>query len=104
MRLKERQLLEVEIARRVCKTGALGSVTEAFSEEKIRVRASVLPESGAYSVQDGGLKSGKGLRIIVPKDTPVSDGDGVWLDGEMYVVSSVHAWRAHTELDCAHRA
>ena len=100
MRLKERQLLEVEIAPRACVKGALGSVTEGFGE-KVSVRASVLPQSGACSVQEGGLKSGKGLKIIIPKDIPVSEGDGVWLGGEMYTVSSVHAWRAHAELDCA---
>ena len=100
MRLKERELIAVEIAPRVCVKGALGSLTEAFSDQKTIVRASVLPESRAYSAGEGGLKSGKGLKIIIPKDISVSEGDGVWVNGELYVISFVCRWRAHAELEC----
>ena len=100
MRLKERELVTVQIAPRVCVKGALGSVTAGFGE-KISVRASVLPENRAYSQSDAGIKSGEAIRIIIPKDAPVSEGDGVWLDGRQYAVSAAHKWRAHTELECA---
>ena len=100
MRLKERQLVTVEIAPRVCVKGPLGSVTEAFGE-KVSVRASVLPENRAYAQSDAGIRSGEAVKIIIPKDVTVSAGDGVFMDGAIYVVSSVQKWRAHIELECA---
>ena len=100
MRLKERELVTIEIAPRVCVKGALGSVNAGFGERKA-VRASVLPENRAFSIRESGLVSGAALRIIVPKDIFVSEGDGVWVSGEAYTVSSVCRWRAHAELTCA---
>ena len=100
MRLRERDLVTIRIAPRVCVKGALGSVSAGFGERKA-VRASVLPENRAISIRESGLASGAALRIIIPKDTAVSEGDGVWLNGEAYTVSSVCRWRAHAELTCA---
>jgi len=101
MRLKERERIAVEIAARACVEGPLGSVSSGFSDERIRVRASVLPESGAYGIRENGLKSGEGLRLLVPADSVVSEGDGVWVEGKGYEVISVRKWRAHAELECA---
>lgn len=100
MRLKERELAAVEIAPRVCVKGALGSVTAGFGE-RICVRASVLPDDQAFSAGEGGLKSGERLAVIVPKDIPVSEGDGLFMDGKAYKILSVRNWRAHRELTCA---
>ena len=100
MRLKERELVRIEIAERACEKGPLGGVTEAFGD-KISVRASVLPEDKAFSVREGGLRGGEAVKIIIPKDVSVSAGDGVFMDGDTYVVSFVRCWRAHTELECA---
>ena len=99
MRLKERELVLIEIAPRVCVRGALGGVTEGFGE-KTSVRGSVLPEDKPFSIGKAGLKGGEAIRIIVPVDTPVSAGDGVFTGGEVYVVSSVRHWRAHIEMEC----
>ena len=100
MRLKERELVMVEIAPRVCVKGALGSATADFGE-KTCVRASVLPDDQAFSAGEGGLKSGEGLAVIIPKDIPVSEGDGLFADGKVYEILSVRSWRAHRELTCA---
>ncbi len=100
MRLKERELSTVQIAPRACVKGPLGSVTAAFGE-KTDVRASVLPGDKVFSAGEGGLKSGEGITVIIPKDIPVSEGDGLFLDGKTYEVQSVRKWRAHAELECA---
>lgn len=103
MRLKERELTTVEIAARVCARGALGSVIEGFSDERKAVRASILPEDVSFSTGESGLKTGGALRLIIPKDVSVSEGDGLWMDGALYVVASVRRWRAHAELACVRR-
>ena len=100
MRLKERSLVTVEIAPRVCVKGALGSVTAGFGE-RICVRASVLPDDQAFSAGEGGLESGEGLVAIISKDVSVSEGDGLFTDGKVYEILSVRSWRAHRELTCA---
>lgn len=100
MRLKERELVTVEIAPRACVKGALGSVNAGFGE-KASVRASVLPDHQICRPGEGGLVSGAAVRIIIPGDVCVCEGDGVWLDGRQYTVSAAHKWRAHTELECA---
>ena len=100
MRLKERETVTVQIAPRVCVKGPLGSVTADFGE-RTAVRASVLPADRPFSAGGSGLASGEGIAVIIPKDIPVSEGDGLFLDGKSYEIRSVRRWRAHAELECA---
>lgn len=64
------------------------------------MRASILPEEGRLEADVRGLKSGERLRLLVPADTKVQVGDGVSMDGGMYLVLSVARWSAHLELEC----
>jgi hypothetical protein len=80
--------------------GELGGRAEVFSGDRIPVRASVLPEEGRLDADGRGLKSGERLRLLVPADTRVQVGDGVAMDGRMYLVLSVARWSAHLELEC----
>ena len=51
MRLKERQLVSIEIAPRACVKGALDSVTEGFGEKtKLSARA-ICSRSGSFTPQ-----------------------------------------------------
>ena len=104
MRLKERELIDVQLAKRIAKAGALGSRPEAFSEEKIPFRASLLPESGNLQSTQAGLKSGAKIRLLTGDDLAVKPGDGVWAKGDFYIVETVNRWSAHQEILCGARA
>ena len=104
MRLMERTLKEIAIARRVESKGYLGGRAEAFSGERTLVRGSVLPENGELQVGEAGLSSGKKIRLLVPADTAVQEGDAAYVDEGMFIVKSVSPWTAHLELTCAARA
>ena len=104
MRLKERALTEAHLVRRISKSGSLGSRPEAFSEEKIPFRASVLPEGGEMQAKERGLHSGAKIRLLTGDDLGVTPGDGVYVDGDFYVVRAVNKWTAHVEILCGARA
>ena len=104
MRLKERELIQALLARRIEKTGALGSCPEAFSQEKIPFRASLLPDGGGMQVRQSGLASGAKIRLLTGDDLSVRPGDGVHVGGEFYIVRTVNKWSAHRELLCEARA
>jgi len=96
----ERTLVKVEIAPRIRRTGALGSWMQAFSDERIAVRASVLPKEGRLDMQRSGLHALERRRVLVPADTPVQLGDAVVIGGEYFTVGNIERWQAHMALDC----
>ena len=100
MRLVERTLTQLEIAPRISQTGALGSRRQAFSDEHIAVRGSVLPLKGRMDVQRSGLKALDRRRVLVPADTPVHAGDALVIGGEYFTVVNIERWQGHKELDC----
>lgn len=104
MRLTERSLKEIRIAPRVRRSGVLGERAEGFSQETILLRGSVLPENGALSAGEKGLRSGRRLLLLVPADAQAKVGDGAWVDGEMYLICAARRWSAHLELECEARA
>ena len=104
MRLHERTLQTVRIAPRLHATGTLGGTSEAFSTVLTDARASVLPEDGGLQQKERGLVNRAALRLLVPVDTTVSVGDGVYVGEALYVVRDVQRWTAHLELRCEARA
>ena len=100
MRLLERTLVKAEIAPRIHKTGALGSRMQAFSDERIAVRASILPEKGGLDAQRSGLNAHERRRVLVPVDTPVRLGDAVVIGGEYFTVVNIERWQSHMALNC----
>ena len=103
MRLRERELAEAHLVRRIREPGVLGSRPEAFSRERMPFRASVLPESGQMQAEAYGLSSGKRLRLLTDAGLEAKACDGVWLQDAFYVILSVRRWTAHQELECEAR-
>ena len=104
MRLKERELIEARLVKRVRREGALGSVPEAFSDAGIPFRASRLGEGGAMESTQRGLKSGEKIRLLTGCGLDVRAGDGVYAGDGFYIVQSVQRWIAHQEMICEARA
>lgn len=104
MRLKEREQIGAYLIRRMAKSGSLGSRPEAFSEEKIPFRASVLPEGGQMQVRQNGLHTGANIRLLTGDDLCVTPGDGVIVGEDFYIVQTVNKWTAHIEILCGARA
>lgn len=100
MRLKERTLTDVQLARRVCVPGALGGMAEAFSGETLSLRASVLPDGGELAVDEKGASDGARLRLLLPADARAACGDGVWVNGALWRIIAVRRWTAHVEWIC----
>lgn len=100
MRLKERTLIEIRIAPRLRKTGALGGAAEAFSEDTLTLRASRLPEGGDFSMDGRGASCPDRLRLIAAADASVRPGDGAWVEGRLYRILTVRRWTAHVEMIC----
>ena len=104
MRLKERELTQAFLVKRVHENASLGSCPEAFSPEKIPFRASLLPEDGELRVNQYGLKSGAKIRLLAANDLAVKVGDGVYAADGFYIVQTVNRWSAHQEIICGARA
>lgn len=100
MRLTERTLQPVSIHARVTAAGASGGRARALSSGGVNVRASVLPEGGEISARERGDVRADRLRLLVPEDTTVAAGDGVSVNGRMYIAACVNRWQAHLELIC----
>lgn len=100
MRLKERTLITIEIAPRIESTDALGGRSEAFSQQHISLRASCLPECDDLKIGENGLKNGEGVKLLVPGDAQVKQGDAVLIGEKQYIVRRVARWTAHTEIEC----
>lgn len=100
MRLAERTRERVEFAQKVCESGALGGRAEGFSDARVRLWASVLPESGRTEALQRGVACRERLRLLVPADAKLACGDGAWVRGRAYRILSVQRWTAHLELEC----
>ena len=92
------------LVKRVEKTGSFGSRPEAFSNERISFRASILPDGGEIGRDERGMLPGKKLRLLAARDLNAAAGDGVYVDGEFFIIRSARKWTAHLELDCGARA
>ena len=100
MRLAERTLVLVYLAPRMQISGELGGISEGFSDERLPVRASILPEESKLSPEEKGAKHREGLRLLVPVHAAAKVGDGVCIGGDMYRIAGVKRWAAHCELAC----
>ena len=94
MRLKERGLTEAYLVRRIAESGALGSRPEAFSEEKIPFRASILPDGGEMQAKERGLYSGAKIRLLTGDNLCVRPGDGIYVGEDFYIVQAVNKWKS----------
>ena len=104
MRLRERELITAELAKRTDVPGPMGGRPEVFSEEKTAFRASLLFEDGGLETTPRGLVSGEKIRLLAPAGLDVQAGDGVYVEGRLYAVLSVKKWTAHRELVCGARS
>lgn len=97
MRLLERTLREVLIAPRQVSTDALGARLEGFSQEKRRVRASVIPSTEGLRAHESGLLRPQTMCLLLAADAQVNVGDGVCIDGEApeWRCAQVERWSAH---------
>ena len=93
-------MIRAQLAKRIARTGALSGRPQAFSEEKISFRASLLPESGSLQAKEYGLKSGKRIRLLADSGLDAKAGDGVYIGDDFFIVQSVMRWTAHIELLC----
>ena len=100
MRLKERTLVSIELAPRVEATDALGGRNEAFSQQHISLRASVLPECDDLMIAENGLRDGEAVKLLIPADAQVKQGDAVLIGQRRYLVRRIARWTAHTEIEC----
>lgn len=108
MRLFERTLADVRIARRDTEKDALGHIRERFDiDGAAYARASILPltnalgehakglENTPYGVRKTGVK-----RLLLPADAPIDEGDGVLFPGDTavcWVCVRVDRWSMHKE-------
>lgn len=98
MRLLERTLRWVALAPRVVRQDDLGGVTEGFSEQVTRVRASVIPSgSNVLRQAEPGLWQSSTMCLLLPLDAPIAPGDGITLDGDAsrWRCVDVQKWSAH---------
>ena len=98
MRLLERTLKQLYICPALTATDALGAKTRAFSDERIAVRASLIPAEGALEAAEPGLVSRKRCLALMSADAPLVAGDGVAESaaGEPeWLCTDVRGWTAH---------
>ena len=100
MRLKESTLAVAYLAPRIAVRGKLGGMAEGFSDRRIALRASVLPDGGGLSTQERGAVNRERLRLLVPGDTAARCGDGIFFGNAMWRIVELQRWSAHTELVC----
>ena len=93
-------LQTVYLAPRVSAAGTLGGLAERFSDERIPIRASILPGEGGLSIDERGALSRAKLRLLVPGDAKAKCGDGVVIGERMHRIVQVQGWSAHIELLC----
>ena len=98
MRLKESRLERVYLVPAAASAGYLGGLAECFSDERIPLRASILPEEGGLSADERGALSRSRLCLLVPGDAKAKCGDGVAIGDKMHRVVRVQRWSAHIEL------
>ena len=100
MRLCERTLVQVWLVRRMHQQGELGGIAECFGEERMPLRASLLPEDGGLSIEERGAVRRERLRLLVPAAAGAAAGDGIWVEDTLWRIRSVQRWTAHVELTC----
>ena len=97
MRRVERTLKWVSIAPRAVAADALGGVVEGFSEQRRRVRASVIPSTGGLVNHATGLREVQSMCLLMPVDAEIAVGDGVCVDADEpeWRCVEVAQWSAH---------
>lgn len=100
MRLKESTLTMVYLAPRADVRGDLGSLSEGYSDDRIPLRAAVLPNGGSLAVQERGAADRAKLRLLVPGDAKARCGDSVQIGDMLWRITAVQKWSAHIELEC----
>ena len=100
MRLAERTLQMVYLVRRRNEPDPLGGMAEAFLDERIPLRASVLPDGGGLSTEERGAVNRARLLLLVPGDAKAKAGDGVWVQDVLWRIREVQAWTAHAQWMC----
>lgn len=100
MRLAERTLTLAYLMPRFKQEGALGGISEGFSQQKMPLRAAILPEESNLSVEERGAVHREKLRLLVPANAGAKTGDGVCIGENMYRICGVKRWAAHWELIC----
>ena len=98
MRLIERTLEVVRIARRATEQDGLGGSREVFSPDMTEARGSFLPAGNTLNykanaiVQEAhGVHGARSIKLILPKGTEIEPGDGVCRGKE-----EVPGWRCIT--------
>lgn len=115
MRLLERTLTVVRIAARGVQADARGCERATFDLEHTAVaRACVLPVSNTLGERRNGIAdeafgvcNAGARRLLFPKDTAISVGDGVLFSGEetvRWVCTRVDDWSMHREVRLERRA
>jgi len=98
VRLLERTLKPVYIAPGLAQADALGGVHRVFSDERVAVRASLIPAEGAMERREAGLEADARCLALMPLDAPIAPGDGVSgrPSGEPeWLCVDVRTWSAH---------
>lgn len=105
MRLLERAMREVKIAKRKADIDAIGCVREAFGEPK-SIRACVLPSTEGMENREMGLVQVQSICLLMDKDAAVEPGDGLCLEGEtpQWRVKTVRRWREHVAVQAERRS
>ena len=83
-------------------TGAFGSVTSRWGQEKYPEKAVLSPPSGALAAARYGLELGDMVTMTLRKGCPIAANDGVWLENTEApwgIVAAVRAYPRHTEAD-----
>ena len=109
MRLLERTLAEIKIAKRQSQTDSLGGVRETFSYD-IVAKGSVSPvantlnhAANALTGREEGMFPARTVRLLVAKDVDLEAGDGVKLWDEEWICEAVDTWSMHKEARLARR-
>ena len=105
MRLVERTLRSVQIAPRSVQTDSLGGVIEQFSDNRISVRCVAVPggntlnyAANSLNPMEHGVFLRQNLKLLMPRNTSVSAGDGICMDGEAqpgWRCVAVEKWSGH---------
>lgn len=115
MRLLERTLVKIRIVPRKTVEDALGAVREAFDiSDAIPVRGSLSPvgntlsyAANALSAEEYGVRAARARKLLLSKNAPIIEGDGVLFAGETevrWVCVSVETWFKHLEARLERRA
>ncbi len=115
MRLLERTRIAVRIVPRKSARDADGAVYEAFdTDDAISARGSLAPvgntlgyTANGLSSEAYGVRAARARKLLLPRATPIVEGDGVLFAGEtqvQWVCVSVDAWSGHVEARLEKRA